>query len=47
MAQRIAPAALAAVPEAQRGQVCICPSCGAISADAQQPFADPPGPAPI
>ncbi|MCZ8221975.1 MAG: cysteine-rich CWC family protein [Acidovorax sp.] len=47
MVQPIAPAALAAVPTAQRGQICICPACGTMSADAQQPFAGPPGSAPI
>ncbi|MFN7043406.1 MAG: cysteine-rich CWC family protein [Acidovorax temperans] len=47
MAQPIAPAALAAVPTAQRGQVCICPACGTLPADAQQPFAGPQGSAPI
>ncbi|WP_298213380.1 cysteine-rich CWC family protein [Acidovorax sp.] len=45
----IAPTALAAVPEAQRGQVCICAACG--SPQAQEPvppaFAQRPPPAPI
>ena len=30
MTQPIAPAALAAVPEAQRGKACVCPACGTI-----------------
>ncbi|OYD49560.1 cysteine-rich CWC family protein [Acidovorax kalamii] len=47
MTQPIAPAALAAVPEAQRGQACVCPACGTPSNNDQQPFARPSGPAPI
>ncbi|MBT9513928.1 MAG: cysteine-rich CWC family protein [Acidovorax sp.] len=47
MTQPIAPAALAAVPEAQRGQVCICAACGATPAALPQPFAHRPPRAPI
>ncbi|KAB7579038.1 cysteine-rich CWC family protein [Verminephrobacter eiseniae] len=39
MARRLAPCALAALPEGLRGQVCICAACGA--------WADRPAPAPI
>ncbi|RQO80923.1 cysteine-rich CWC family protein [Acidovorax sp. FJL06] len=47
MTTPITPAALAAVPEAQRGQVCVCAACGAAPAPAHQPFAHRPPPAPI
>jgi len=32
MTERIAPGALKALPEAERGQRCICPACGAPGA---------------
>ncbi|WP_232727700.1 hypothetical protein [Acidovorax sp. 69] len=47
MTQPIGPTALAAVSEAQRGQVCICAACGAAYSSGQRPFANGAPPAPI
>ncbi|WP_309826506.1 cysteine-rich CWC family protein [Paracidovorax wautersii] len=42
MTAPIAPAALAALPPAQRGRACLCPACAAAPGPA-----DPPADAPI
>ncbi|MDD2178739.1 cysteine-rich CWC family protein [Acidovorax sp. D2M1] len=47
MTQAIDPAALAALPDEARGQVCICAACGAPTPDAQQPSAACSPPSPI
>ncbi|HVL43221.1 MAG TPA: cysteine-rich CWC family protein [Acidovorax sp.] len=47
MTQAIDPAALAAVPDGARGQVCICAACGAPAQGAQQPSAASRPPSPI